>query len=327
MLISIIIPNYNKAPFIRETLISLMNQTSQNWEAIVVDDGSTDGSQQIIKKIAENEPRIQFYERSREPKGGSVCRNIGLEQAKGDYLIFFDSDDLMAPNCLKERAEYMEKHATLDFVVFPIGTFYKTIGDNKMVWRPKNDNHLKMFLRHDLPWHTMAPIWKADFIKKKLPFFDETFPRLQDVEFHTRALLVPQAKYKIANQKAPACFYRIDHSRSQQNHLQMLYTMMSGVELYLQKFENLLQNRTLMVQLRGTFLSYLSQVNYYHSQKWIDENEYQKLNLNLDRLAAKSNLFSKKTLLAVKIYNACYQKGCWKIKGFNYLSKFFIINL
>lgn len=320
-MISIIIPNYNKSNFIKDSLKTIIKQTYMNWEAIVVDDGSTDGSQQIIKKIAENEPRIQFYERNCEPKGGSVCRNIGLEKAKGDYLIFFDSDDLMSPNCLRERAEYMEKYTTLDFVVFPVGTFYKKIGDNKMVWRPKNGNKLKMFLRHDLPWHTMSPIWNADFVKNKLYGFNETFPRLQDVEFHTRALLQPEVKYRVISKTSPKCFYRIEQDRTKQSHVIALETMYQGIHKYISTFEQILISSLHRKYLRGTLVSFITQVNYCFTNELITASEYYNLLSEAESITAKSTVFSKSSITFLRLYSKLYCLGLHKIKGFNYISK------
>lgn len=95
-LVSIIIPTFNRAHLIGETLDSVLAQTYQNWECIVVDDGSTDDTDEIMAGYVGNDARFQYYHRpSNQLKGAPVCRNIGLENATGDYIIFFDSDDLM----------------------------------------------------------------------------------------------------------------------------------------------------------------------------------------------------------------------------------------
>lgn len=95
-LVSIIIPTYNRAHLIGETLDSIIAQTDTNWECIVVDDGSTDHTDELLKKYCKRDNRFQYYHRPiNRPKGANACRNYGLEKAKGDYIIFFDSDDLM----------------------------------------------------------------------------------------------------------------------------------------------------------------------------------------------------------------------------------------
>ena len=95
-LVSIIIPTYNRAHFIGETLDSLLAQTYQNWECIVVDDGSTDTTPEIMEEYISKDTRFKYCLRPSEHlPGGNGARNYGLNKAKGDYIIFFDSDDLM----------------------------------------------------------------------------------------------------------------------------------------------------------------------------------------------------------------------------------------
>jgi len=103
-LVSVIIPAYNRADLVEETLDSILNQTYTNWECILVDDGSTDGTIQLLKEYALKDPRFIVLSRDDDrKKGANACRNIGLENAKGDYIIFFDSDDLMTPHHIESN--------------------------------------------------------------------------------------------------------------------------------------------------------------------------------------------------------------------------------
>jgi glycosyltransferase involved in cell wall biosynthesis len=97
--ISVVIPVYNVEPFLRECLDSVLGQTYADWEAICVNDGSTDGSAKILNEYAERDQRIQIIMR---PNGGlSAARNTGLEAAKGEFVVFLDSDDWLEPNALE----------------------------------------------------------------------------------------------------------------------------------------------------------------------------------------------------------------------------------
>src|SRR5688500_10558850 len=96
-IVSVVIPVYNRVTLIQETLQSIIDQIYPYWEAIIVDDGSTDGSYDLVLKIAESDRRIKAFRRDREPKGAPVCRNIGVTKSAGQFLIFLDSDDLLAP--------------------------------------------------------------------------------------------------------------------------------------------------------------------------------------------------------------------------------------
>lgn len=115
--ISIIIPNYNRAHLIGETLDSIIAQNYKNWECIIVDDGSTDDSENLIKKYQENDNRFTFLTRpNSKPKGGNTCRNIGLDTAKGDYIVFFDSDDLMTPDHLEIKVNGIQNY-NCDYII------------------------------------------------------------------------------------------------------------------------------------------------------------------------------------------------------------------
>lgn len=95
-LVSIIIPTYNRAHLIGETLDSVLAQTYQNWECIVVDDGSSDDTNALMKTYCEQDSRFRYYHRPKErKKGGNICRNIGIDKAQGDFISFLDSDDFI----------------------------------------------------------------------------------------------------------------------------------------------------------------------------------------------------------------------------------------
>lgn len=99
MKISIIIPVYNVEPWLRECLDSVLAQTCGDWEAVCIDDGSTDRSDEILEQYAAKDNRIKVIHR---PNGGlSAARNIGLDNAEGDYILFLDSDDWLETNTLQ----------------------------------------------------------------------------------------------------------------------------------------------------------------------------------------------------------------------------------
>lgn len=105
-LISIIIPTYNRAHLIGETLDSVIAQTYINWECIVVDDGSTDYTEELIRFYCEKDSRIQFYHRPADlTKGANSCRNYGFELSNGELINWFDSDDIMLKNFIESRIQ------------------------------------------------------------------------------------------------------------------------------------------------------------------------------------------------------------------------------
>ena len=105
VLFSIIIPTYNRAAFIRNTIQSLLNQSYSNFEIIVVDDGSKDNTDEIVKEITD--PRVLYFKKENAERG--AARNYGLNLAKGTYVNFFDSDDLAYPNHLASALAVVEE--------------------------------------------------------------------------------------------------------------------------------------------------------------------------------------------------------------------------
>ncbi|MGE0561836.1 MAG: glycosyltransferase family 2 protein [Flavobacteriales bacterium] len=95
---SIIIPTYNRASFIVKTIQSIINQTYSNFEVIVVDDGSTDNTEEVVKSIKDE--RIKYYKKENAERG--AARNFGTKKAKGDFITFVDSDDIVYNNYLEQ---------------------------------------------------------------------------------------------------------------------------------------------------------------------------------------------------------------------------------
>lgn len=104
-LVSIIIPLYNTENYISEAINSALNQTYENIEILIIDDGSTDGSLKIVKKFQSD--RIKIY--LQKNKGGAAARNLGLQYTKGRYIQFLDSDDLLKSDKIELQMELLEK--------------------------------------------------------------------------------------------------------------------------------------------------------------------------------------------------------------------------
>lgn len=200
--VSIVIPTKDRAELLMQTLASVRAQTYEDWEAIVVDDHSTDDTLLRLQQVILEEPRIRFTHVDRPRYGAQAARNVGIASATGTYVILLDSDDLLAPHCLEQRVPVMQADPSLDFAVFPCECFCKTPGDRGVLWNiPTSENDLDRFLRLDVPWQTTSPIWKRHSINTLLPW-PEDVPVGQDWEFHIRALL---------NRMKYVCTGQVDH--------------------------------------------------------------------------------------------------------------------
>lgn len=118
--VSVIIPVYNTEKYLRETLSSIMEQNLSEIEILVVDDGSTDNSYQILKSIASTDKRIHIYKQ--ENKGQGAARNLGMKYAQGEYVYFMDSDDLLLKDALLQCYNKC-KDKDLDFLFFDAQVF------------------------------------------------------------------------------------------------------------------------------------------------------------------------------------------------------------
>ena len=106
-LVSIITPSYNTANYIGETIQCVLDQSYANWEMIIVDDCSTDNTNEIVKPFLEDS-RIQFF-KNETNSGAAVSRNKALKEAKGRWIAFLDSDDLWYPDKLEKQIRFMEE--------------------------------------------------------------------------------------------------------------------------------------------------------------------------------------------------------------------------
>lgn len=114
-LISIIIPTFNRAHLITDTLNSIISQTYTNWECFVVDDSSTDSTSELLLKFITTDNRFKYLVNNRK-KGAQGARNTGLLNAKGAYIQFFDSDNIMYSNHLETKIKVFNQNPDLDIV-------------------------------------------------------------------------------------------------------------------------------------------------------------------------------------------------------------------
>jgi teichuronic acid biosynthesis glycosyltransferase TuaG len=111
MLVSVVIPAYNAASFIERTINSVLSQTYQNFEILVINDGSKDSTLEVIQKLSQKDPRIKVLDKKNS--GVSNTRNLGIEMSKGDFIAFLDADDIWLPNKLEIQVSLMQKNQNL----------------------------------------------------------------------------------------------------------------------------------------------------------------------------------------------------------------------
>ena len=169
-------PTYNNAKYIKQAIESIYAQNYDNIEIIVVDDGSTDNTKEIVQQYKD----IKYF--YIEHKGIPFARNIVLEKAKGEYIAILDSDDYWLPNKLNTQMQYFKDHPDCEIVF----TKYENFFEDEKLKTNKRAMHEKMmekFLKQYLP----SSVIKKELFEK-YGNFDENFSGVEDTEFLYRLL-------------------------------------------------------------------------------------------------------------------------------------------
>ena len=189
--VSIIMATYNRAHFIKETLQSIQKQTFENWECIIVDDGGTDNTSEIVAPILEQDTRFQFVKRTSDyEKGLPGCRNYGLDLAKGDYIIFFDDDDIAHPQnlelCVVELSKRNVSFCRYIRDVFT-GDFKYTFDYSKEFTSFYIDQRdIERILKNELLFNSCAVMWKKECFEHQR--FDENLMYAEEWELYSRII-------------------------------------------------------------------------------------------------------------------------------------------
>jgi glycosyltransferase involved in cell wall biosynthesis len=193
-LVSIIIPTYNRTHLIGKTLDSILAQSYDNWECIVVDDGSTDDTELLLKKYCENDPRFHYHKRPIDrPKGANACRNYGFELSLGEYINWFDSDDEMLPSKLEKQIHQLH-NSSYDFSICQTEVYNVEKESSEGLRTPKliSDSIFEDYIIFNIFWLTGAPLWKRSFLIDNNLRFDEELQQAQDYDFHMRILAISE---------------------------------------------------------------------------------------------------------------------------------------
>lgn len=298
-LVSIIIPTFNRAHLISETLDSVLAQTYENWECIIVDDGSTDKTIEVVNTYVLKDSRFQLHYRPVDRiKGANACRNYGFEKSKGEYIMFLDSDDILYAFCILERVELMVKDLNVNLLIRDSS---KLMG-NEIINQTINqdpesfisEEYLKMFLRYEIPWQTMGAFYKREILNSVQ--FDEDLERFQDVSFNIKVLSQFHSLIVLRDFKIDSCF-RIDENKLKiKGYIgQVLKTLVKFNKKHLNLLENSEYRRNLQLY------------NYHFCTKYIILyfNEYRRVSNWVLFNSFNSKLFTfrqKNSLIGLYVY-------------------------
>jgi glycosyltransferase involved in cell wall biosynthesis len=194
-LVSIIMPTYNRANFIVETIESIQNQTYTNWELIIIDDGSDDNTGEMVSSLKEQ--RIQYHYEPRCADGGKI-KNLGMQRARGELFAFIDSDDIWAPTKLASQVEALQEYPQAGFCL--TGGFNFRIPYEPMEFFYKKRTGIKVgnvfndYFTSELPGFTQALMLrkaclvKAGCFKETVTFGDSGF--IVELAYHFNAVIL-----------------------------------------------------------------------------------------------------------------------------------------
>ena len=182
--VSVVIPTYNRATLLGRSIKSVLNQTFQDFEIIVVDDASADKTEEVVLSIGD--PRIQYLKHETN-RGGAAARNTGIKAAKGEFIAFQDSDDEWLSDKLEKQVKILANAPPNVGVVYT--GFWRIQGDNKEyipgpAIQIKEGNIYRELLKENFVT-TQAVLAKKECFQQA-GVFDETLPRLQDWELFLR---------------------------------------------------------------------------------------------------------------------------------------------
>ena len=169
-MLTVITPIYNREVLIRDALDSLLRQTSPDWECLVVDDGSTDRSRETVAEYARLDPRIRLFSRPNDrEKGPSACRNVGFENAVGDFVFYLDSDDLLEETFCEHVENQFREDAALDFIGVQCVKFLETVdalAGRSFEREPHSVPIRTHFLRRTLDVQSETFCWRKSFLDR-----------------------------------------------------------------------------------------------------------------------------------------------------------------
>ncbi len=308
-LVSVIIPTFNRADLIQETLQSVLDQTYFNWECLVVDDGSTDNTRDLVSKWTDKDNRFQYF--FSDNKGVSNARNIGIQKSKGIFILFLDSDDLVSNFCLEYRIKFANNTPEFDFWIFKMNVFENQLTNNDICFNyfnegilEENEFYKNEFLKGKFPFAVTCPFWK----KEKLILlngFDRNLKMLEDPDLHLRAFEIG-LKCKSAIHLEADCHYRVNIEKSNIEKSNYYSKIANYSNFYFLKKHFIQNNEYVKYNFKNIF------------NKFIFTNAAYRFNFKMVFFGMKNKIFTFKYALLSFIILVFISMGLNNFKRFGY---------
>ena len=281
--ISIVMATFNRADLIEESLNSILNQSFLDWECLIIDDGSTDNTKEVVRSYLTKDFRFKYFERlAKYNKGLPGSRNYGIDLSKGDYIVFFDDDDIVHPFLLELCIKELKTHKA-DFCRYLRTTFRGEFNnefnlDTKYEIKKFDIGNIGAMITHKIPFNSCQILWKKSSFKDEK--FNEHLMYAEEWEFYSR--LLADGLKGITLEKV--LFYGRKHAESNTGEYQKHVPVRrdSHITAYLLVIENLGSKKLLSPELQKFFI----RMGFYFKSKAI---------LNMTLLYSTYSKFQKGT--------------------------------
>ncbi|WP_049547157.1 glycosyltransferase family 2 protein [Streptococcus mitis] len=297
-MISVIVPVYNVETYLEECLDSIQNQTYTDFEVLLVNDGSTDGSQAICERYCKENRR--FHLLNQENQGLSAARNTGVAASRGEFIVFVDSDDMILANYLETLMHYMREDVDIvesQFTVSNEEFLAKSFKEPSIIFEGNSQEAVKIFTKHVLNVNAVTKLYRRSIV--------EAVPYIDGVIFEDVYCGIGMLKYirKIIKIDYKGYYYRqrqasIMHRTFTPKNLDIFTVSDKLLEMYSDREELLPYIASFLVHLATMhYQDYIRKGNPYakvYNQKLA---EYVTLTKKNPELARSSRL--------IKLYNIC----------------------
>lgn len=193
--VSIITPTYNRVHYLEETLANLFKLNYENWEWIIIDDGSTDATEDFILRSSRNKKKIRYFKRSKDHlKGPSGCRNHGIDLARGKFIVFVDDDDIVHPDLLNITTKILIENPGASYCRYDKRPF-TGLWDRGLLLKTKKEDLYSIFKKEDIPrmitgevpFACCTVMWKKEDLDGER--FHEDLSYAEEWEFYNRLII------------------------------------------------------------------------------------------------------------------------------------------
>jgi len=241
--VTVYITNYNYGEYIEQSIKSVLNQTYQNYELLIIDDGSTDDSKSVIEKYRDSENVRIIYQKN---KGLNITNNIAMRLAKGDYIVRLDADDYWMPKFLEIMVDKIESDPNLG-LVFPDYYYVNAVGEVTGVERRFNfEEEVSLY---DLPAHGACTLIRLKFLKD-LGGYNESFACQDGYDLWLKFV----NNHDVVNVNEPLFYYRRHGNNLTNNEDRILNTRKAIKKTYLTDAMKQIPRTVAIIPVRSQFI-------------------------------------------------------------------------